>query len=151
MGGFFGDWCGPFLRESGHLNLIEAAIPVSLLPKRRKTLCCDQEESFARTLALNLGAEYCDDRSIKVKNTKIQTKDSKEMRWENPKDAFSTYDAPRKYKIVLFGRCWYPLRADHGILCPGTFPTIGSVDVCIVYGLGERGLKFINALSQFSN
>tara|TARA_Y100001933_G_scaffold262461_1_gene319972 strand:+ start:1784 stop:2494 length:711 start_codon:yes stop_codon:yes gene_type:complete len=102
IGGFFGDWCGSLLRESGHLNHIDAVIPVPLHPKRLKKRGYNQVELFARTVAINLGAEYCDDWLIKVKNTKTQTKKRKEMRWENSKDAFQLKTStPRKYKNVL--------------------------------------------------
>lgn len=57
-------------------------------PKKQKKRGYNQVELFARTIAANLGAEYCDDWLIKVKNTKTQTKKGREMRWESSKDAF---------------------------------------------------------------
>ncbi|MBR9854087.1 MAG: ComF family protein [Algicola sp.] len=88
IGGFFGDWCGTLIKERGELAHIEAVIPVPLHSKKLKKRGYNQVALFARTIAEHLGATYCDDWLIKVKNTKTQTKKGRQWRWESSKDAF---------------------------------------------------------------
>lgn len=88
IGGFFGDWCGAHLKEDGQLNHIDAVVPVPLHPKKQKKRGYNQVALFAQKIAENLGAEFCDDWLIKVKNTKTQTKKGRHWRWESSKDAF---------------------------------------------------------------
>nr|WP_297782725.1 ComF family protein [uncultured Allomuricauda sp.] len=102
IGGFFGDWCGAFLKENGHLSQIDAVIPVPLHPKKLKKRGYNQVDLFAQKIADNIGAEYCNDWLIKVKNIKTQTKKGRQGRWESSKDAFEL-DAStnRSFKRVL--------------------------------------------------
>ncbi len=102
IGGFFGDWCGAHLKENGHLKNIDVVVPVPLHPKKLKKRGYNQVALFARTIAENLDAEYCDDWLIKVKNIKTQTKKGRQWRWESSKDAFelnASYSG--KFKHVL--------------------------------------------------
>ncbi|NDV15256.1 ComF family protein [Muricauda sp. TY007] len=102
IGGFFGDWCGAQLKESGELGHIDAVVPVPLHPKKLKKRGYNQVALFARTIAENLGAEYCDDWLIKVKNIKTQTKKGRQSRWESSKDAFDLNASNSgKFKHVL--------------------------------------------------
>ncbi len=88
IGSFFGDWCGALLKENGHFKSIDAVTPVPLHPKKQKKRGYNQVSQFALEVAENIGAEYCDDWLIKVKNIKTQTKKGPQLRWESSKDAF---------------------------------------------------------------
>ncbi|WP_318310694.1 ComF family protein [Flagellimonas crocea] len=88
IGAFFGAWCGAHLKESGQLKHIDLVIPVPLHPKKLKKRGYNQVTLFARKIAESIGAEYCDDWLIKVKNTKTQTKKGRQWRWESSKNAF---------------------------------------------------------------
>ncbi|MCK0161408.1 ComF family protein [Allomuricauda sp. F6463D] len=102
IGGFFGDWCGSLLKESGHLNHIDAVIPVPLHPKKQQKRGYNQVALFARKIAANLDAEFCNDWLIKAKHTKTQTKKSRQLRWESSKDAFQLNSSnSRTFKHVL--------------------------------------------------
>jgi len=74
IGGFFGDWCGAYLKENGQLKNIDVVVPVPLHPKKQKKRGYNQVALFAQKIANNIGATYCDDWLIKVKNIKTQTK-----------------------------------------------------------------------------
>ncbi len=102
IGSFFGDWCGARLKEDGHLNYIDAVVPVPLHPKKQKKRGYNQIAQFALKIAENIGAEYCDDWLIKVKNIKTQTKKGRQWRWESSKDAFKLDTSKsRTFKHVL--------------------------------------------------
>lgn len=88
IGGFFGEWCGAHLSGKGQLSHIDAVVPVPLHPKKLKKRGYNQVALFAKTIAENIGAEYCDDWLIKTLNTKTQTKKGRQGRWESSKDAF---------------------------------------------------------------
>ncbi len=89
IGGFFGDWCGTLLKESGQLKDIDVVVPVPLHPKKLKKRGYNQVGLFARHVAQHIGADYCDNWLIKTKNTKTQTKKGRQTRWESSKDAFA--------------------------------------------------------------
>ncbi|WP_306012519.1 MULTISPECIES: ComF family protein [unclassified Allomuricauda] len=89
IGGFFGDWCGTLLKESGQLKDIDVVVPVPLHPKKLKKRGYNQVALFARHVAQHIGADYCDNWLIKTKNTKTQTKKGRQTRWETSKDAFT--------------------------------------------------------------
>ncbi len=102
IGGFFGDWCGAYLKENGQLKNIDVVVPVPLHSKKQKKRGYNQVALFAQKIADNIGATYCDDWLIKVKNIKTQTKKGRQWRWESSKDAFEL-DASNKrdFKHVL--------------------------------------------------
>jgi predicted amidophosphoribosyltransferase len=57
---------------------------------------------FAHKIAENIGAGYCDDWLIKVKNIKTQTKKGRQWRWESSKDVFKLNTSNgRTFKHVL--------------------------------------------------
>ncbi|MDF0715055.1 ComF family protein [Muricauda sp. 334s03] len=104
IGGFLGEWCGAHLREKGHLSHIDAVIPVPLHPKKLKKRGYNQVALFAKTIAQNIGAEYCDDWLIKTINTKTQTKKGRQGRWESSKDAFeldASYSQNFKHVLLV--------------------------------------------------
>lgn len=102
IGQFFGNWYGSLLKENGQLKNIDAVIPVPLHPKKLKTRGYNQVAEFAKTIAENLGANYCDDWLLKTKNIKTQTKKGRQSRWESSKDAFelNTF-LDNKFKRIL--------------------------------------------------
>jgi len=102
IGSFFGDWCGALLKEDEHLKNIDVVVPVPLHPKKQKKRGYNQVAQFAHKIAENIGAEYCDDWLIKVKNIKTQTKKGRQWRWESSKDAFKLNTSNgRTFKHVL--------------------------------------------------
>ncbi|MDF0707148.1 ComF family protein [Flagellimonas okinawensis] len=102
IGQFFGNWYGSLLKENGQLKNIDAVIPVPLHPKKLKTRGYNQVAEFAKTIAENLGANYCDDWLIKTKNIKTQTKKGRQSRWESSKDAFELNTSlDNKFKRIL--------------------------------------------------
>lgn len=102
IGGFFGEWCGALLMENGQLKNVDAVVPVPLHPKKLKKRGYNQVALFAKTIAEQIGATYCDDWLIKTKNIKTLTKKNRQSRWESSKDAFTLNASNhRKYKHVL--------------------------------------------------
>ena len=102
IGSFFGEWCGAHLKENGQLKHIDAVIPVPLHPKKLKKRGYNQVAKFAKTVAEQIGATYCDDWLIKTKNIKTQTKKGRQSRWESSKDAFELNSIKqRNFKHIL--------------------------------------------------
>ncbi|MBO0341853.1 ComF family protein [Muricauda lutimaris] len=103
IGSFFGEWCGTHFKENGQLKYIDAVVPVPLHPKKLKKRGYNQVALFAKTIADHIGAEYCDDWLIKVKNIKTQTKKGRQGRWESSKNAFQLNESQiqKKYNHIL--------------------------------------------------
>ncbi|MBW8242334.1 ComF family protein [Muricauda oceani] len=102
IGGFLGEWCGTLLMENGQLKDIDVVVPVPLHPKKLKKRGYNQVALFAKTIAEQIGAAYCDDWLIKTKNIKTQTKKGRQSRWESSKDAFELNASNRRdFKHVL--------------------------------------------------
>ncbi len=103
IGSFFGEWCGTYFKENGQLKYIDAVVPVPLHPKKLKKRGYNQVTLFAKTIADHIGAEYCDDWLIKVKNIKTQTKKGRQGRWESSKNAFQLNEShiQKKFNHIL--------------------------------------------------
>ncbi|HBU78287.1 MAG TPA: hypothetical protein DEF18_09315 [Muricauda sp.] len=72
------------------------------IEKKLKKRGYNQVALFAKTIAEQIGATYCDDWLIKTKNIKTLTKKNRQSRWESSKDAFTLNASNhRKFKHVL--------------------------------------------------
>jgi len=78
------------LEKTSRFSDIDIVIPVPLHPKKRRKRGYNQMTTFAKTLAENLNAVYIYNALLKTKQTKSQTKQTKEDRFNGIKNVFTT-------------------------------------------------------------
>lgn len=92
IGTFLGDWFGQILKEQGHVDLIDAIIPVPLHKKKYRKRGYNQLTFFGERLSIHLAADYIPNILIKTANTKTQTKKDRIYRWQTDKALFRLSD-----------------------------------------------------------
>jgi len=89
VGALLGKWYAQVLKETGFEKFPELIIPIPLHLKRQRKRGYNQSEYFAKGLGERLEIPVVLDTLIKTKDTKTQTKKTKEERWENMTSAFT--------------------------------------------------------------
>lgn len=104
IGVLLGEMFGDVLKKSGFLNDIDAIVPIPLHDKRLRIRGYNQSEIIAKGISNVSEIQIIDKSVIRAKNTKTQTKKSKEERLKNVQDIFQVIDAQileNKHILIL--------------------------------------------------
>ena len=95
-----GSEIGKKLKEIGSFNTIDALIPIPIHSKKRFIRGYNQSTELCKGITVELNTPIDEELLIKTKNTKSQTKNSKEKRFQNVSNSIKIGKREHSYKHI---------------------------------------------------
>ncbi|MAD29167.1 MAG: amidophosphoribosyltransferase [Woeseiaceae bacterium] len=117
IGRYFGNLLGREAQRKEPTQVIGALIPVPIHHRKRFDRGYNQSELLARGISSVIGVPVKPDLLSKIKNTKSQTKVSKEERIENTAGSFSVSEQIKEYSSIALVDDVITTGATAGTIC----------------------------------
>lgn len=96
-----GKYMGAHLQEAAFLPIINAIVPVPLHPKKLRKRGYNQAERLAYGLGRELGIPLQSNLLVRNRNTRTQTRKSRDDRWKNVSGAFEVMQSPPAHILLV--------------------------------------------------
>lgn len=137
IGAYFGAWLGDEMKNSDRFKTIDTVIPVPLHPKKLKKRGYNQVAKFGKAIARAIGAQYIDDKLVKITSTSSQTHKHRTERTQNVREMFTLIDT--KY-----------FENKHILLVDDVITTGATLEVCCAELLKTKSIKISIATLAFT-